>query len=188
MDAGAALRPDVIEVTVGQWVYSIPALPAADWIEAILSEDGGAIVPGLFDEEDQVDVWRAFVRGQVSPEELAEAWRHALSAAVGQPWWKASRLIMSATRPDAWPSIHGRLTEKGVRLDEVSIGAFWNVVYFIGKSNCKDDQERTQFDFGLDRPPPEVKTEEVFEEVDAAADFVSAMGAFQSFQGGRMPT
>lgn len=187
MDAGAALRPDVIEVTLGEWTYSIPALPAADWIEAILSEESGAIVPGLFDEEDQVDVWRELVKGRVDADELNEAWRHALSAAVGQPWWKASRLIMAATQPDAWPGIHGRLTERGVRLDQISIGAFWNTVFFIGKSNCKDDQERNQFEFNLDRPPPEVQSEEIFDEVDAAADFMSAMGAFQNLQSGSMP-
>jgi hypothetical protein len=187
MDAVASLRPCAIEVQLGEWIYTIPELPASEWIEAVLQEDGGAIVPGLLDPEDQDDVWREFLRGHVSQEELTQAWRDALGAAVGQPWWKAARLIMAATAADSWPVLHGRLTERGVDLDVISIGAFWNTIYFIGRSNCKDDKEATQFDFQLDRPPADVPPEEVFAEVDSGADFLSAMGAFQNLQGGATP-
>jgi hypothetical protein len=184
VDAGASLRPCAIEVQLGDWIYTIPELPAADWIEAVLSEDAGAIVPGLFDYEDQADVRRSVLLGDLDPEELANGWRHALSAAVGQPWWKAARLIMAATQDDAWPQIHGWLTERGVDLDKVSIGAFWNTIYYRGKNNCEDESARTKFDFQLDTPPPGVTVQEAFEEVDAAGDFLSAMSAFQNLQGG----
>jgi hypothetical protein len=187
VDAGAALRPAPIEVQLGKWIYTIPALPAADWIEAILDDDGGAIVPGLMDEDTAYDVWREFLRGNIAKEELEQAWRYAVGAAAGQPWWQAARLVMSATNQGSWPTVHGRLTMRGVDLAAVSLGAFYNVVYFIGLESCKDDAERTTFEFQLTTPPPEVAAEDALAEFDAAGDFLAAMGAFQAFQSGEMP-
>lgn len=187
MDAGAALRPAPIEVQLGEWIYTIPALPAADWIEAILDDDGGAVVPGLMDEDTARDVWREFLRGHIQRDELEKAWRYAIGAATGQPWWQASRLIMSATHKDSWPLVHGKLTMRGVDLDAVSIGAFYNAVYFLGLESCKDDAERSTWEFQLSVPPPEVAAEDALAEYDTAGDFMSALGAFQTMAAGGMP-
>lgn len=187
MDAGAALRPAPIEVELGPWIYTIPALPAADWIEAILDDDGGAIVPGLMDPDTAHDVWREFLCGRIQREELEQAWRHAIGAASGQPWWQAARLVMSAVHGEAWPLVHGKLVMRGVDLDAISLGAFYNVVYRMGIESCKDDAERSQWEFSLTVPPPEVPVEEALAEFDTAGDFLSAMGAFQAVQSGQYP-
>lgn len=186
MDAGAALRPAPIEVQLGKWIYTIPALPAADWIEAILDDDGGAVVPGLMDEDTARDVWREFLRGDIPKEDIEQAWRHAIGAASGQPWWQTVRLIMSATHKDAWPVVHGKLM-RCVDLATASLGAFYNAVFYIGLESCKDDAERSTWEFQLSTPPPEVAAEEALAQFDTGADFMSALSAFQTLQAGGMP-
>jgi hypothetical protein len=180
MDAGAALRPAAIDVELGRWIYTIPALSAADWIEALLDEEGGAIVPGLLDPETRQDVWREFLKGNISKQELEDGWRAALAAVSGQPWWQAARLTMSVTAPEAWPIIHGKLTMRGVDLTQVSFGAFYNAVYYIGLQSCKDEEDRAQWEFSLTLPPPEVAPEEALASLPVEEDFMAAMSAFQS--------
>lgn len=184
MDAGASLAPAAIDIELGQWIYTIPARPASDWIEAILDEDGGAIVPGLMDEDTAADIWREFLRGHITQQELQQAWRHALGAASGQPWWQCARLVMSAAEPSSWPIVHGKLTMRGVDLTKVSIGACYNAIWYIALTSCESAQERSQLEFQLTTPPVDVAPEEALSEFDVAGDFMAAMGAFQQLQGG----
>jgi hypothetical protein len=184
VDAGAALRPAAIDVTLGEWIYTIPVRPAADWIEAILDEDSGAIVPGLMDEDTRDDVWREFLRGNITKAELDEAWRHALGAASGVPWWQVARLTMSAGHQDSWTIVQGKLAMRGVDLCAISLGAFYNAVYFLGLESCKDESERASFEFSVTSPPPEVSVQEAMEETNAEEDFMSALAGFQQITGG----
>jgi hypothetical protein len=187
VDAGAALRPAEIEVRLGDWIYTIAALPAADWIEAILSEDVGAIVPGLLEPEDQVDVWREFLRGNVTRAELQNAWRDAIAAASGQPWWQCARLVMSAADRESWPVVHGKLAMRGVDLDRISLGAFYNAVYFMIMESEQDEAKRSELEFRISTPPPGVDTREAMQEMHAADDWSAAFGQFSSFQQGGLP-
>lgn len=184
MDIAASLWPCAVEIQVGDWIYEIPDLPAAAWIRAIADPDGGAIVPGLLEPEDQSLVWRAFARGEIDAEEIRIAWREAVGAAAGRPWWEAARLVLSATARDNWPVIHGRLVERGVDLESCSIGGFCNVVHTMALHACKDDNARAQYEFELTTPPPEVTPEEAHGATNAAADFLAAMGQFQNLNGG----
>lgn len=184
MDAGAALYPSPIDVELGKWIYTIPARPASDWVEALLAEEGGAIVPGLFDEATQADIWREFLRGNITRDEMEQGWRAALGAASGQPWWQCGRLIMSAAHQDAWPIVHGKLISKGVKLDEISLGALYNVLYFVCLEACKEDNDRVQFEFSLTSPPPEVSVEEAMQATNVEDDWMSAFSGFQQVTGG----
>lgn len=187
MDPVAAIRPYPIDVQLGPWIYTIPELSAADWLEAVVSRDPGAIVPGLMDEATQRDVWRCVLRGEITPDEINEGWRYALGAAVGQPWWSAARLLLSAAHRDAWPVIHGRLSLRGVDLERVSIGALWNAIYYIGLEGCNDQTERAKFEFDLAQAPPGVSAAEAFDGIDAAADFLAAADMLRKFDGGVTP-
>ena len=184
MDAGAALSLSAIEVELGPWVYTIPARPASDWMEALLDEDGGALVPGLMDEATRDDVWREFLRGHITKQHLEQGWRDAITAASGQPWWQCARLVMSAAAIDAWPIVHGKLVSKGVHLDRVSLGALYNVLYFISLEACKDENERALFEFNLTSPPPEVSVEEAMAATNAEEDFMAALSGFKQVMGG----
>jgi hypothetical protein len=184
VDAGAALQLSEIDVELGEWIYTIPALPASAWMEAILDEDGGSIVPGLMDEATQADIWREFLRGHISQDELRDAWRGAIGAASGQPWWQCARLVMAAASPDSWPIVHGKLIAEGVRIDQISLGALYNALYYLCLKACADDNDRTAFEFNLTSPPPEVSVEEAMEETNAEDDWMAAFSSFQQFGSG----
>lgn len=184
MDAGAALQPSAIEVELGQWIYTIPARPASEWMEALLSEDGGAIVPGLMDDDTRDDVWREFLRGHITKTELEQGWRDAITAASGQPWWQCARLVMSASAVDAWPIVHGKLVSKSVHLDQISLGALYNVLFYISLEACKDENDRALFEFNLTTPPPDVDPDEALAETNAEDDWMAAFSGFQQITGG----
>lgn len=179
VDITASLFPVAVDVQLGEWIYQIPPLPAATWIEAIANPDGGAIVPGLLEPEDQSLVWREFIWGRVHPNDLRIAWREAIGVVCGRPWWEAARLVLSATAQDNWAIIHGKLIQRGMDLTKCSIGGFCNVVHVLALQGCKDDQERSQYTFDLTTPPADVSAEEAHVATDAAADFLGAMQQFQ---------
>jgi hypothetical protein len=187
VDVVASLRPCAIDVQLGPWVYTIPARPAADWIEAIVDPEGGAIVPGLFDEATERDAWLCFLRGEIGKDELAEAWQDALGAATGQKWWSAARLFLSATDPATWPVIHGDLLVRGVDLNVVSVGAAYNAIYRIGLEGCKDQAERAKFEFDLMTPPPSVPVAEAYDKRAAAQDFMDSIAMLRTIDTGRTP-
>ena len=182
MDITASLWPVGVEVTLGPWVYEIPPEPAAVWIKAIVDPDGAAIVPGLLEPADQRLVYRDFVQGRIERREFSDGWRTAVGLATGRPWWQAARLALSAATPDNWVIVHGKLMQRGVDLEVVSIGGFCNIVQVMAMEACKDDSERSQFLFDLQLPPPEVTPAEAHRATDAPGDFLSAMQQFQSLK------
>jgi hypothetical protein len=184
VDAGASLQPSEIDVELGRWLYTIPALPASAWIEAILSEEPGAIVPGLMDGATRDDVWRQFLLGHIDKEELETAWRDVLTAASGQPWWQVSRIVMSCAHSDAWPVVHGKLLKWGVDLDRISLGGLYNVLLLLAYESCKDDNDKAAFEFNLTTPPPEVSVSEAMTQTNVEDDWMSALASFQQITGG----
>lgn len=182
MDISASLWPVGVEVQLGQWIYEIPPEPAAIWIKAMVDPDGAAIVPGLLEPADQRLVYRDFVMGRIERAEFSAGWRLAVGLATGRPWWEAARLALSATHSDNWPVVHGKLMQRGVDLEKVSIGGFCNIVHVMALEACKDASERSQFLFDLQTPPPEVTPEEAHTATDAPADFLAAMAQFQSLK------
>lgn len=165
MDPIAALRPCAIDVQLGEYEYTIPALPAAIWLEALLQSDtdGATLLPGLLNEADQAEVWHDYVAGLLSPEEIAQAAKDALEAAGGRRWWEVDRLVRSAAHKDAWALFSGKMTMKGVRLEEISLAAFVNAVYTIAMEGCKDEQERDRLKLEIEMLPADLSEEELDE-------------------------
>lgn len=187
MDVVAALRPCAVDVQLGDWIYTIPELPASDWIEAIVDPEGGSVVPGLMDEATQRDVWATFLRGEIDPEEINSAWQDAIGAATGQKWWSATRLFLSATDSGTWTVLHGDLLARGVDLERISIGAAYNVIYRIGLEACKDAAERAKFEFDMAQTPPGVDVSEAFDKRGAAEDFLASVQMLRNIDQGRTP-
>ena len=172
MDPLVSLCPVGVEVELGGWVYDIDPLPAIDWISAVLDPSGMAIVPGLADEEMYRDVVLGMANKTIAPEEVAEAAQDALGAVAGRPWWVADRLIRSATHPEVWTIVHGRLKLAGFNVQVESIGAFCDAVYALCIENMSEEQ-RNRLDFELSTPPAGVEPEQAME--GAADDFMAAM-------------
>jgi hypothetical protein len=180
MDIAAQLWPSAVDVELGDWSYQIPELPASSWIVAIADPDGGAIVPGLLEPEDQRLVWRDITMGRLHPESLSEAWRDVVTAVTGRPWWESARLVLSATSRENWPVIQGKLAQRGVDLDACSIGAFCNIVHTMAIQACENENARSQYEFELTTPPPGVAPDEAHASTNAAEDFMAAMQQFQN--------
>jgi hypothetical protein len=175
MDALASLRPSPIQVEAGGWRYTIPALPASTWIEAVLDTDGAAIFPGLLEREAYREAMADYFAGRLSGEEITEAGRACLEAAAGRSWWVADRLIRGAADKDAWPIVYGELVGR-VDLDKVSVAAFCDAVYALAVGRLTEEKARAQFDFELTNPPAGVSIEEIYDQAEAAADFMAALG------------
>src|SRR5512147_1068908 len=150
----APLRPAAVPVQLGEWVYEVPALPAADWNEAMADPDGGAIIPGLLDPQDARLVALDYLRGRIDADELKLAWREVIGVVTGRKWWIGARLVLQAVHPEVWPTIHGRLTKDGLDLGTISIGAFCDVVWVMIMDGAKDAAERSEAKFTLTTPPP----------------------------------
>lgn len=183
-DPIVSLRLRAVEVTLGDWTYTIPARPAVDWIEAVLDADGLAIFPGLMDDGGEAlqDVIIGLAGATIAAEEVAEVCRDALGAAAGRSWWVADRLIRSAMHPDVATVVHGRLKLSGVDLETSSLGAFCDAVYALLVENMSEEGQRERLDFQLESPPPGVDLEQALE--GAGADFMAALNADRLVHGG----
>lgn len=160
MDPLVGLRPVEVIVELGEYEYTIPPLPAADWIAAVLTTDGGSIVPGLLNAADQRDVWSAFVVGDFDGDELADVERAALEVAAGRPWWEADRLVRSLAAQENWPTLHGELMLRGLDLAVLPLAAALNAIYaLIRKMISHDEAALARFDANLAYIPPGVDVE-----------------------------
>lgn len=172
MDVVAALRPAAIEVQIGEWVYEIPPFGADVWIEAVISNDAFQIVPGLFGEDDEADVLDLLAFAEIDIAEILPCARHALEAAAGRPWYTAQHLIIGAA--DAWDSVGGNLLLRGVKIEDMSIGAFCSAVYALATRDMKKE-DRLKLDMNLSRVPVDAVEEEMGGEEGAAAAFRAAL-------------
>lgn len=153
MDPVASLRPVEVDVQLGQWEYTVPALDAAEWIEVLVDGGTWAIVPGLLAPEDRVSVMRDYVGGRVTGEEMVTAAHHVLEAAGGRRWWEVERLVQAAIGEN-WPTIHGKMLLTGMRFDGMPLGAFINAVWALALSSCQKESERSALEWEVTKPPP----------------------------------
>lgn len=178
-DATASLRPRAVEVQLGDWLFVIEALPAADWIEAIQIGDLAAIFPGLLrDRELENEVWTLLVEDEVTREDLVVAAHGALSAAAGRPWWEAQRLVAAAMHERASAVVLGSLVRSGFDFGVRSLAAFLDAAYSFAVQD-RNEESRMRLDIELRTPPPGVEIEEVdamFPDDEAEAEFMAALG------------
>lgn len=171
MDILAALWPCEIDVEVGPEIFTIPALPASEWIAVVAANDAFSIVPGLMCEEDQLAVFDLIEDEEIGVNDFQMLARHALEAAAGRPWWEAQHLVIGASQ--AWDVIGGRMINNGTDLDRISIGAFCNAVYAMATENL-DKKDRMKFDSDLKRPPFDAVEEQAADQSFVAAQFRAA--------------
>lgn len=177
MSALASLRLRAVDVTIGAWAYTIPAYPADRWIEALLDPAGPrAIVPGMLGADDQVDVNHRWVTGDIDADTLVTAARSAVGTAAGRFWWEATRIVELVTEAKTWPILYGRLLRSGVRLDQVSLSAFCDVIWSMLMENANDEQ-RHQIEMELSLPPADVEVDEMYDEEREAAAFEAELQA-----------
>lgn len=174
LDPVAALRCWRIDVEVAGRVYTIPPLPAADWLVPIVTGRWGDIVPGLLplDEAEPLDDLIADLA--IDPAELRHAAQAALAEAAGTRWWTARALAGGLMQV---PQLIGRLLASGLDPAVVSLGGFLTAAYATVVDGM-DKMQRAKFDLDLQRPPAGVPVDEWWDDDAAADNFYAAMGAF----------
>lgn len=176
VDPLASMRLWAIEVQIGDVLLDIPALPAADWWPVLTSGDMSEFLD-LTVSRDGIDLDEMILTGEVSSEELNQAYREAIQEITGRPYQTA--LVLAAVARSQWPSIGGRMAERGFRWDVMPIGAALDAVYSIVMGSLPEKSEdgkrkpREDFLALLDRPLPgqkrEVDRERMVSEFEAMA-------------------
>lgn len=176
VDPEATLRCWGVDVEIGGKVYAIPALPARDWVLAVLDVTSQGlsgplpgVVPGLIADDELAD---AIADGEVSSEECARAARAAVEAASGTRWWTAIRVAHSTAGTD----IGAELTARGVDPGVIPFGAYLAAAYRVATREATD-VDRAKVDAALEAPPAGLPAEEWFGEADTTATFAAAMAA-----------
>ena len=144
-----------VSVEVGDGVYEIPALPAADWLAVLMNRQltSDHIFPGMLPEAEQSDVEQVFHDGlrdglMDSEEYFGLGWE-VLSEVCGRPWWVALRMIMTAV--DGWDAIGGELIRK-VDASQVSISAWLDVLFQVIVQSL-EESKRNMYLLKLEIPP-----------------------------------
>jgi hypothetical protein len=181
VSVAASLRAAPVSVQLGEWEYDIPALPAADWLEA-LERGWNGVVPGLLAREDEVHVLADLFGGRITQDEITEAAQSVVEEATGRRWWTVEKLVATAMQPELWPTIHGSLMLRGTDPTTAAFGAVLNAIYVLMVENMKQEK-RDSFDFQLNAPPPKVIAQEWDDEA-AADDFMAALGQQANLHGG----
>lgn len=171
IDPAATLRCWRIDVDVAGTLYTIPALPAVDWLTPIVDGSHFDIVPGLLSDEDGADVDDRLLAGTVTHVEIQAASRAAIAAAAGMKWWTAQRLAYAAL--STW--VGGELLLRGVDPARVSLGGYLAAAY-RAVTRSTNESQRNRIDMDLERPPAGLPPQEWFDEDEAADNFASAMG------------
>lgn len=184
MDYRAAFAPAPVDIQLGEWEYTIPALPASEWIEAIASRDLTRIVPGLLAPADRDDVEMEYMQTHLDPEDIARVAREAIQEAGGRHWWEVQRLIDSSTHRDLWTLAFGRLILAGFDFEHRSLGAFIAALYTVTHDLFgNDDTRRTQFETELAMPPEGVDLDDLIDDAEEAADFEADLAEFDPASG-----
>lgn len=172
MDPVAVLRIFPVVVTLGGEEFEIPALPAADWMEALAAGDD-AVVPGLLSAGDEQAVVDMLLDGEVASSEMSDAANDAVAVAAGRPWWEARRLVgLAMAQPDR---VLGALMLRGFDFEARSLGGLCAAVYALATEGM-DKKERQKLDMQLKQVPAEV----LAEDDDALSDaFMAAMAESQ---------
>lgn len=182
MDALAALKiwgyevtfPGVVDELGDDRVFSIPPLPAADWIIATMQRGHSSYLPGLLSDDDRMALMDALEEGLISLTDIEEANRDALEQVSGWRWWSAAKLI--ATLCQQWETVGGLLTLAGVNPRTESLGALLAALYSRAWiDGDKKDRARLAQDVAM--PHPSMMTEENWDEEAATAAVLAFMTA-----------
>lgn len=178
----ASLRITPIAVDFGAKTFVIPALPAAAWLEPLLSPqvDMEGIFPGLCSSQDRLDVYQMLIDGEASDDELLEAIEQVIEAASGRRWWITIRLCASLRA--TWDWLGGDLARNGITASDVPLGwwldgAYMTLVAGMLKGSDESEMRRvSDWNMALTMPPAGLLKAEFDEEENSRA-FLAAMRA-----------
>lgn len=143
-DPLAAMRCWSIELTVGDRVFEIPALTAADWWPALTS---GQPIAGVLDLVESGELDELILAGEIDGEALHESLTEALEEVAGRSVHKA--IVLAAVAEAHWVVIGGQLARRGFRWDQMPLAAALDAVHLTIVEGL-DEKAKAQFDALLD--------------------------------------
>jgi hypothetical protein len=172
-NAVASLRPFDAEINVaGEWI-TVPAAPAADWLELLMGNiELFAIFPGLCDEEDQEYVESCLRSGAVSVFDIENATLDLIETVSGRPWWIALRIIQ--LYESAWGIVGAYLIQQGIDTTRISLAAWLDVAWPTLFMHLPDDKW-SMFAAQIEAPPPEEAQRSSIETVEMSQDTFTAL-------------
>lgn len=134
VDPAASFRIWGVDLDLGGRAFTIPPLPAADWLPMLMV--GRTLdVLDLVDDPNAVD--DLITTGEVSPNEIREAARSVIEQVAGRDPDAATVIAQTASR--AWPVVGGELVRQGIRMDEIPLGAALDALHLIIVRNLKPE-------------------------------------------------
>jgi len=146
VDPAASMRCWAIDVELAGRVFTIPALPAADWWPVLIRADPATVLD-LLTSTDAETVDDILLTGELDPEALTDA----VEQAAGRPFMAAC--VLAAAANLHWPVVNGQLARRGFRWDVMPLGAALDAVH-LTLTEGMDEKDRVKFLTLLDNPVP----------------------------------
>lgn len=161
MPAGAnpvvSFAPVAIDILFAGERFTIPAHPAATWLQILTDEtiDALNIFPGLLDPVDQERFDELVFGGGLAVDEFKETIYEIIAEVSGHTWWWTIHLLSLLRGPNSTQWL-GEM----VRFDanNMSLGAWVNALYALLVKHQKEE-DRMRLDMELEMPPPGVELE-----------------------------
>lgn len=173
LDPVASLRCWSVVVALGGRRWTIPALPAADWLEPLFAADliPDDIFPAMVGDPQAVR-WldEALLAGDITLEQATEAAMEALTVAAGRPWWVTVRLAAFVAK--SWDHIGGQLAITGPDAATCPLGRWLDAAYLTCVRSMKPDSVDRWMAY-LNTPPIGVNA--ALDEDEESAAFLAAM-------------
>lgn len=124
VDPTASMQIWAVDLELGGRVFEIPALPAADWLPVLMSGRTVTVLDMVNDPDGVDDV---IATGQAGPEEIRDGVNAVIEQMAGRDLHAATVIAQAAAL--RWEIIGGDLARRGVRLDQISLGAALDALY-----------------------------------------------------------
>jgi len=158
-----SLRPWPVTVRMAHTEWTIPALPATDWLAVLMSEsiDPDDILPGLLNDDEAFALEELLSQGVLSIPEVYDTCTDIIEKVSGRNWWVALRLIFIAR--ESWDNVGAELILRRVDANTLSLSA-WLDALFLTLLKTMDPKQVPMFTMQLEAPPEGEKApEQVFE-------------------------
>lgn len=163
VDPAASMRCWAVDVEIGGQVYTIPALPAADWWP-VLAEQGSVLdlLPAGLDLDDLL------IDGGIEPGALESAFRDVLEEVCGRPIGQAEAIAGVAISGWAW--VGGAMALAGFRWDVMPLSAALDALHATILERL-GEEDRKKYEALLQQAAPKS-----LDRAAAISEFESAAG------------
>jgi len=166
-----SLQPWPVSVTFAGHLFEVPAVPAVDWLQHLMSPDADPLdaFPGMLSDGDQELINDALLDGAVSMDDVYETCLNVITNVSGRPWWVTLRLVEVAKQ--SWHSLGAEMLLRGVDATKLSLSGWLDVLLLLIMRNI-DPKDAMMFTMKLEQVPPELAAEQKEPEI-SRSDFMA---------------